>query len=85
MVNVMIEIEKVSVCPSGSLAAIGTSDGVIRLLHIQEKIIIAKWNAHPSQPITGLEFKSSQFLFSSGHDQGTQLILWNLHLHQWGN
>jgi len=74
------EIEKIAT--SGDLVAIGTSKGTITILTLSTFEIIAKWTAHKNQPITGLEFNSSELLFSSGHLAGTNLILWNLHLHQ---
>ena len=76
------EIEKIAT--SGDLVAIGTSKGTITILTLSTFEIIAKWTAHKNQPITGLEFNSSELLFSSGHLAGTNLILWNLHLHQTG-
>jgi len=74
------EIEKITT--SSDLVAIGTSKGTISILTLSTFEIIAKWTAHKNQPITGLEFNSSELLFSSGHLAGTDLILWNLHLHQ---
>jgi len=76
------EIEKIATCDD--LVAIGTSKGVIAILNLNTFELIAKWTAHKNQPITGLEFNSSELLFSSGHLAGTNLILWNLHLHQTG-
>jgi len=75
------EIEKIATCDR-NLVAIGTAKGTITLLKLDTFEVIAKWTAHKNQPITGLEFNSSELLFSSGHVAGTNLILWNLHLHQ---
>ena len=80
--DLSFEIEKIAT--SGDLVAIGTSKGTITILTLSTFEIIAKWTAHKNQPITGLEFNSSELLFSSGHLAGTNLILWNLHLHQTG-
>jgi len=78
--DLSFEIEKIAT--SGDLVAIGTSKGTITILTLSTFEIIAKWTAHKNQPITGLEFNSAELLFSSGHLAGTDLILWNLHLHQ---
>ena len=45
----------------------------------------AHWAAHlPSQPITGLQFRSSEHLFSSGHMAGASLTVWNVSKHLTG-
>ena len=45
----------------------------------------ANWAAHlPSQPITGLQFRSSEHLFSSGHMAGASLTVWNVSKHLTG-
>jgi len=75
------EIEKIATSDC-DLVAIGTSKGTITMIKLDTFHIIAKWTAHKNQPITGLEFNTSELLFSSGHLPGTDLILWNLHLHQ---
>ena len=71
-----VEIEKLAVSDNG-LLAVGGADGIVRV--IQDGAIIAKWSAHTDEPITGLAFNTgSDFLFSSGHNVSTSLVLWDL-------
>ena len=79
-INVESEIEKIA---SGfGLCAIGTAAGDICLLGHQSLEVHTRWNAHPNQPITALEFKNDDFLFSAGHNVGTELIFWNISKHK---
>jgi len=78
------EIEKI--CASDHLFAIGTSKGDISLVSLDSLEMTVRWSAYQTeQPITALEFKNRQFLFSSGHDAGTDLILWNISRHSSDN
>jgi len=75
-----VEIEKLAVSDN-VLLAVGGADGIVRV--IQDGAIIAKWSAHTDEPITGLAFNTgSDFLFSSGHNVSTSLVLWDLRKHQ---
>ena len=40
-----------------------------------------RWKAYSEQPITALEFKSTNYLFSGGHEPACDLILWNISKH----
>jgi len=77
------EIEKIAV--SEELIAIGTAEGNICLISQENLTMTANWAAHlPSQPITGLQFRSSEHLFSSGHMAGASLTVWNVSKHLTG-
>lgn len=72
------EIEKLATCDQ--LLAVGGADGIVRI--IKNCTVIAKWSAHRDEPITGLSFNTASFLFTSGHNVSTSLILWDLRKHQ---
>ena len=68
------EIEKI--CSVEDLIGVGGADGIVRI--IKDGHVIAKWAAHSNEPITGLTFNTQFFLFTSGHNVSTSMILWDL-------
>lgn len=78
-IDVGEEIEKIA-CSSNSFA-IGTSKGVISIISLDTLKMTVRWKAYSEQPITALEFKSTNYLFSGGHEPACDLILWNISKH----
>ena len=77
------EIEKI--CSNNNLIGIGTSKGVISLISQSTLKMTVRWKAYlPEQPITALQFKGNDYLFSSGHDPASDLIIWNISKHKTG-
>ena len=83
-INLGHEIEQIA--SSQNFFAIGTDVGEISLVSHWTLEMVVRWRAfQPSQPITALQFRGDQFLFSSGPNAGAELIIWNISKHTKGS